>query len=539
MSRLPRATAIGWLVALAAAAASADDGRAGGLPAAAGDDHLWWIARDEGGSEGAAARASPEFVLWHASPLGEADRAAPVRRVAARFASDPEAIAAVGDSLWLVFPPETVADAAGAAGSLARREVLTLSTRRNPAVGHWYSVPPVGADPRPSLEVPLVPRRGGAAAGELLGFALDGPAERPAPWILLGGGPAERLGVRLATGDASPFGLRLFRLAGPAWEEVTPPEEAALAGARLVRTSAGEVSLIANDRTDGRLRRFDRDGESWTSTELEIDGAALVAWLLVDGRDAVATRREATLDLTYLRRPPARPLAWTSLPVPIAAWTIVGGRDGATVISGLGENATRTRIPALGTFADAEVAAFAAPGFGSGAWIHLPPLSALVLFVLLGLVFVRELRGAGEAPSVAASRPFELPRRVAALAFDAAPGAIAAMLFLDARPLDLVRVPFSALDVSAAIPATLVAGSACLLGFLGETVTGRSPGKWLFGGEVTRRDGTRAGPVRHLGRNLLKFLALVAPPLVIPTLLSNDGSGVPERLTGTAVARRT
>jgi hypothetical protein len=224
--------------------------------------------------------------------------------------------------------------------------------------------------------------------------------------------------------------------------------------------------------------------------------------------------------------------------VPIAPWAVVGGRDGATLLAGSGEHAIRTRIPALGTSEQAEVTGFATPGFGSGAWIHLPLLSALVLFVLLGLLFLRELRGRHEAPSVAASRPFDLSRRIVALAIDATPGAIAAMLLLDARPFDLIRVPFSSLDVAAAIPATIVAGSACLVGFLGEVLTGRSPGKWLLGGEVTRRDGTRAGVVRHFGRNLLKFLAIVAPPLVIPTLLSIDGSGVPERLTGTAVARR-
>lgn len=540
-----RPSAIGMVAACVAALVwSAAAHAAGGstpLRSAGSEDHVWWIDRDAEttgtGNAGQPAKASgPEYALWHATSLGEADRSAPVRRVAARFAIEPEAIAAVGDSVWLVFPPETVL---GGAGEVARREVLTLATRRNPAVGHWYSVPSGGAVPRPSLEIPIVSVGGAARGGELLGFALDGPADRPEPWILLGGGPAERLGVRLASGESTPFGLQLFRLAGETWEPVALPDGAALDGARLVRTAAGHVALLAPGLDDPRLRRHERVDGAWSApVALETEATELVAWLAVDGRDAIALRDDATLGLTYLRRPPAEPLAWTSFPVPIVPWALVGGRDGATLIAGSGEQVTRTRIPAVGTFADADVATFGPPGFGSGSWIHLPVLSALVLFVLLGLVFLREIRGEAGPASVAATRPFELSRRVAALAIDAAPGAIAAMILLEARPLDLLRVPFSALDVATAIPATLTAGSACLLGFLGEAIAGRSPGKWLLGGEVTRRDGSRAGVLRHFGRNLLKFLALMAPPLVIPTLLAADGSGVPERLTGTAVSRR-
>jgi uncharacterized RDD family membrane protein YckC len=515
-----------WGIVLAAIAALVMTCVAGGqggnprLVAAAGDDHVWWIERDDRGA-----------ALMHASPLGEADRSAPVRRVAARFGTAPEAIAAVGDSVWIIFPPEAVA---GGDRAVARREVLTLSTRLNPAVGNWYSVPTNGAQPRPSVEVPA------NAAAELLGFALDGPSERAEPWVLLDGGPAARLGVRLSAKEAEPFGLRLFRLQGSTWEAVAPPPGITGNGVRLVRTAAGRVALLAPDSAGGgSLVRFIRHDAGWDGPEpIGIEESTLLDWLVVDGRDAIATRFESGIDLAYLRGSPPRLLGWTSLPVPLRPWAIMGGRGGATVISASGEVASRTRIPAIGTFADAEVADFQPPGFGSGAWIHLPLLSALILFILLGLLFLRELRGASESPSVAATRPFELLRRVAALAIDAAPGAIVAMVVFDARPLDLVRVPFSSLDLATALPATVVAGSACLLGFLGEAIAGRSPGKWILGGEVVRRDGSRAGLGRHLGRNVLKFIALVAPPLVIPTLLSPDGSGVPERLTGTAVARR-
>ena len=513
------------LVAIAACmVAFAAHGQLGNprLVAAGGDDHVWWIERDDRGA-----------ALMHASPIGEVDRSSPVRRVAARFGTAPEAIAAAGDSVWIIFPPEAVA---GGDQAVARREVLTLSTRLNPAVGTWYSVPTNGAQPRPSVEVPA------NVAAELLGFTLDGPPERAEPWVLLDGGPAERLGIRLSAKEAATFGLRLFRLQGSTWEAVAPPPGIGGNGVRLVRTAAGRVALLAPDSAGGKssLVQFIRSDAGWDGPEpIGIEESTLLDWLVVDGRDAVAMRFDAGLDLAYLRGSPPRLLAWTSMPVPLRPWAIVGGRGGATVITASGEVASRTRIPAIGTFADAEVADFRPPGFGAGAWIHLPLLSALILFILLGLLFLRELRGANEPPSVAATRPFELLRRIAALAIDALPGAIVAMVAFEARPLDLVRVPFSSLDLATALPATVVAGSACLIGFLGEAIAGRSPGKWLLGGEVVRRDGSRAGLGRHLGRNVLKFVALVAPPLVIPTLLSTDGSGVPERLTGTAVARRS
>jgi len=521
---------VGRLVAALAGAvclavgASAEVARPGRLLAAASPDHLWWIEKGE-----------DDWLLWHSSPLSEEPAGVPVRRIAARFGSSPEALAAREDRVWLLFPPES-------RDGVARREALTLSTRRNPAVGHWFTLPAHGAELLPSLETPLLAAGGASAAGEALGFAA-GP---DGPWALLAGGPADRLGVRLARPAGDAFAPRLARLGPRGWESWPLDPALVTEGATLVTLASGAVALVGADpeRPASRLvRRELVDGGPGPAGWIGVSPRAFEAWLVVDGRDALAARTEDAIVLHHLRPASgsdgaiATLLAWTTVPMPAVPWAVVGERRGAVVLAVSGAVAERRRVGPLD--AEARVDPLGEPGFGASSWIHLPLLAALVLATLMALAFLRALRDErSDAPDATTPPPLPLPRRAVALLVDWLPGAVAAGIVFGVGPRDLVRVPFTALDIDAALPAALAAALACLVGFLGEAISGRSPGKWVVGGMVTLRDGRPAGPIRLAARNLLKLLVLLAPPLAFVTLFSPTGRGVPELLSGTAVTDR-
>ena len=65
---------------------------------------------------------------------------------------------------------------------------------------------------------------------------------------------------------------------------------------------------------------------------------------------------------------------------------------------------------------------------------------------------------------------------------------------------------------------------------------GRVLRRWECGrGAVATPSGGRAGPGRHLVRNLLKGLAMLSPVVALPALVDRRGEGVAETLSGTRV----
>ena len=128
-----------------------------------------------------------------------------------------------------------------------------------------------------------------------------------------------------------------------------------------------------------------------------------------------------------------------------------------------------------------------------------------------------------------------LGSRLAALAMDALPCAIASWLAFDAEWSQMVTPPLWSFNLAESLPFIWMTVGTILFGFIEESVGGRSIGKRAFGGEVVARPGGRAGVFRHLVRNLLKGLAMLSPVVALPAMIDRRGEGVAETLSGTLV----
>lgn len=157
------------------------------LPGAASGHHLWFATADP---------ERPRRSLIHHVAT---DRETPAVRVAAVLDGEVEAIAAWEDRAWIVLAPR--------AGTRQRREVVTLSTARNPASGLDYSWPREGPTLLPSLP----------GDSKLVDFAADAAGPIALFWP-----PEWRSNrVRRASSGGESAGPRVLRLGrGQAWQDV-------------------------------------------------------------------------------------------------------------------------------------------------------------------------------------------------------------------------------------------------------------------------------------------------------------------------------
>ncbi|MBM4099262.1 MAG: hypothetical protein FJ260_04805 [Planctomycetes bacterium] len=122
--------ACGVLLAAALHGPARAEGRS--LPVAADAGHAWFVA------ERARAAGMEHVLLHHASAMG-----CDCVREALVLPAAPEAMAATGSDVWLVMP----------AGSVGRRDVLRVTSARNPATGAWFA-------PAPPSVLPSLPGDG-------------------------------------------------------------------------------------------------------------------------------------------------------------------------------------------------------------------------------------------------------------------------------------------------------------------------------------------------------------------------------------------
>lgn len=485
------------------------------LPGASSGHHVWFATPDP---------ERPRRSLVHHVAT---DREIPAVRVAAVLDGQVEAIAAFEDRAWIVLAPRT--------GSKPRREVVTLSTARNPASGLDYSWPREGPTLLPSLpgDVRLVDFAADAAGPIALFWPPEWRSSRVRRSVAEGDSPRPRL-------------LRLRR--GHEWEdlEATPPgyvfERFAPLGnpARSLALLAPDpespetaVVLVPVPMPDGEISAFD---ETSPRRRWPVPIGQIVAAASLEHEELLAMRREfGSLDLDYPRERGLLGLA--KLEAPRGPWRIAATLDGIRFLEE-SDGAFRIRSidPITGEIGPVEE--LGPPTFASGAWLHLPILGALAISAVLALILFRPL-AERETPAIPEGfEPLAWPRRLAALAIDLVPGVAISMAALGVSWRDFSLLPAWSLDAEATAPSALAIAATFLWGVAWESMVGRTPGKMLLGGRVVSVSGGRVGFGRVLVRNLFKAVLLAAPILAIFTVLNPLGQGIGEVLSRTFVLGR-
>ena len=489
---------------------------------AAGDGHLWWVVRRQTPAVPGASRAgeTPEYILMHHA----SEEPAPTERFVMRLGGLPEAMAADGASLVIVMP------AAGERG----RVVLTLGTRRNPAVGHWYSEPRGG----PRVLEPL------GSDGIILSSEMVGETA----FLLRRSAPEEGVAT-----------LELLALetesAGAEWRTIPLPDVVTRtvegAHARLFRSDGtlaialvdSEGARIARQREGGwdeRSLRFgdaqDPDGVDLVGA-LEFGGATVLVWRDQRPAGAPTDAERPTIRLSILRD--TIQSDWASFPQPLRPFALAAFGAGVAVLEldEAGRGTVRSISPTSN--APGTPVGLNPPGFASARWIHLPILSAVaVAFLLSAMLF-----GAGgffvaarpDAPAPARPRGASLGRRLAAFLIDASPGFVLTWVVVGGGPFALLEHPMFSPDIVAALPAVVALGVGWAVGLLGDAVLGRSPGKRVMGLAVVGPDGRPAPLGRRILRSALALVPVCAPPVMLFVLVHPLADGPAEVLSGTAV----
>ena len=480
------------------------------LPGAASGHHLWFATADP---------ERPRRSLIHHVAT---DRETPAVRVAAVLDGEVEAIAAWEDRAWIVLAPR--------AGTRPRREVVTLSTARNPASGLDYSWPREGPTLLPSLP----------GDSKLVDFAADAAGPIALFWP-----PEWRSNrVRRASSGGESAGPRVLRLGrGQAWQDVEGvPTGFAFERFAPSGNPARSMALLAPDpESPGTTAVVALPGdppvaEAASIRRWRIQAGAIVAATSLEHAELIVVRRSfGSIDLDY---PRARGvLALAQLEAPRGPWFVAATLDGIRFLEEAdGAFRMRSIDPIDGAVGPTEE--LGPPTFGSGAWMHLPILGALAISAVLALVLFRPL-AEREPPTIPEGfEPFPWPKRVAALAIDLVPGIAVGMAVFGVSLREFSLLPAWSLEAEATAPSALAIAVTFLWGIAWESIAGRTPGKMLFGGRIRSVDEGRVGFGRVLVRNLFKAVLLAAPILAIFTVLNPLGQGIGEVLSRTLVLGR-
>ncbi len=485
------------------------------LPGAASGRHLWFATPDP---------ARPRRSLIHHVAT---DREIPAVRTAAVLDGQVEAIAAFEDQVWIVLAPR--------AGTKPRREVVTLSTARNPASGLDYSWPREGPTLLPSLP----------GDTRLADFAADAAGPIALLW------PAEwrSIRVRRLAADGEPPRCRLLRLSrANEWQEVdqTLPS---LAYERFAPSgnptrslsvlapdpeSPDSVVVLVEVATSEAAKSEGGDAPSWRRWPVPM--GQVVAAASLEHSELLTIRREfGSLDLDYPRERGLLELA--KIDSPRGPWRVFATLDGIRFVEDAdGAFWIRAIDPISGEVGPAQE--LGPPTFASGAWLHLPILGALAISAVLALILFRPI-AEREPPTIPEGfEPLPWPRRLAALAVDLTPGVAIAMAVFGVSLREFSLLPAWSLDAEATAPSALAIAVTFLWGVAWESIVGRTPGKMLLGGRVASAGDGRVGFGRVLVRNLFKSVLLAAPILAIFTVLNPLGQGIGEVLSRTLVLGR-
>lgn len=496
-----------WADELVAARIDAGDARS--LLCATSDEHLWLVRPPVSyGRDGDQPR-----LLHHAM-----DMAGPYFSRGPVLSRMPEAIAAHGDRVWVVFPPEEVA------GEM-RRRVHTVRMMRDPAMGMYQP------DRLALSEVlPGWGRLAGFAAGEGGPMALLVPLDH------------ETLDVRRDGRQAThqQRSSQLWQLRNERWLEVSLPEQMQLRERDAVEMvfsgeDRSQLNMLIVKHATGHMTLAQRNHEGqWSQSDVVMD-AGLVRSLTSTGeRLAVVTTSESKIALAYVR--PSLLLSLVELDTLPGRWCIGGMRDGFRLIRQIssGELAMQRIDGITGSMSELEVMSDQ-PLPAARLWHTGLMLAVSVVAVLIVLLVRPGTRGAVQLPKHTAVVP-AIPRLVALL-IDLLPGGVLAVLILRVPPAELLRIPMLAETIEQAGPHLLMLGFTFLHCTLVELLTGTTLGKMLIGAGVASADGSQPTVGQVLIRNAVKLMVLIVPPLAIFALLNPYMQGFNDMAARTVVLR--
>ena len=428
----------------------------------------------------------------------------------------PLSLAASGDQLVIMMEPD---------GTGRSNPVYSLTTHRNPSSGAYYDTPLGRLDVLPSALLP-------AGASSMA-------ADRSTVLALASGDPPQ-----------------LFRLGVSEWSVEGLPDEVGAHARISTWVTGGDRRLGIAWVNGGSLEAFVARAsaqigapESWDRVTLP--GAGTEFLFMVDGASCNAIVRRAATgahELCYAGPQGVRVLA--TIPPQASVWTVLGVADEFLLahLAPRGELTLARIDPLNGSIAEAAPLVREIPR--AFEWIHLPLLGgATIAMLLAGFVIKPPIETRRHL--VAGWLPLSMMRRTLALGIDLVPGAILALLVTGERVEALLAMPSWTPELSRCVPATIMLGTTGAWCALFEAVWRASPGKWLVGARVIRAESkprvqgsvaipvdARAGVGRTLLRAALKSIVLMAPALGVLSFVHPLHQGVPESLTGTAVARR-
>lgn len=443
--------------------------------------HSWFVMPAAGGRE---------YVLAHVPPRSAADGSArPTAqgfyRSVTRLAEVPEALAAWDNAVYAVFSAR--ADSSGEAES-ATRTVRTLRAQRFSDSDLWVDQPSGRMDTLPSLP----------GLTKLLGFAA-GPA-----------GPIALLS------DEREQALRLLVLSDRSWRGIQLPD--ALARTRTEKNGA-RLGVFADARGVYLVARARNSWEVWTAKwgEVKADGEAPIVldwseelfspeggeaidanakWMRVNSRwYATANSGTDAFDVFEISPSYVRRIANVEPVGAIRAIVPLDGLARLMTISASREAGSEVKFPGAAPSPGAkviELSLLTGRIFYAGPAQPLDPLGsgefrfiAIGLVLAMGLILVLVLR-TDEPDGVHLPEGFsfaEPTRRALASILDVAIVALLIPRLTGNSILELLG-PMVWLDGEAFETLFLVAILGCVVGTIGETFFGRSPGKLLADCEV-------------------------------------------------------
>ena len=521
--------------------------------ATAEGDHAWMVVPDTSVPDPAApANASVTRPACHI--LHYSQEAGPAAgRVIRSLPRWPQAIASLGDRLWIIFPPQDARRSA--------RDVLSLSVVWNDAVEAYYAVPIGRLEIQASL--PRQARVAGVVSSESMLHAVVLPSQRTARGITRepekggeeasatespeeGGGSSgqtEKVLSLVPEGVDAPPKLLGLRVSGWIPLETPPglgPVKDVLLGTADVMGKRGLA--MAWPAEDGRTKLamgndLSPDGESeeskWTESTVAIPYQDLHAIVRLQEGGTVMVHGAKEVGFSYLR-PGGELAAIASLPLPDDPWTI-------GVLGGVPQMFQRqadifsvTTVSPLGVIGET-VKVEEKPGRTD--WIYGPLAVIVFLGILLAVPLTRPFIESAPVDPASTLKPLPLFVRMAALVIDFIPGAVIATIAFSMGPVELVE-SFRPFELSAGPAALLALGVTGLFAGIFEVLCGRSLGKMIVGGEVARLDGTRPSRLQLGLRAVLKTAVLLAPLVAMLVILDPLSRGLPELISRTVVASR-
>jgi len=461
--------------------------------------HAWWV-RDSGGAWLLEHVAQPNATQAPISPMSEF-----THHVAARFADQPIALAAVDDRVWVFF-----------AAVEGRCEVVSGRVDFNPASDLWFMVPE-GMRLHSSVPLPIV--SSAAAVGDSV-------------WVIAQDQTQDQVQDQVQdqtqdqTQDPTRATSQAMRLINERWHKETLP--AAIDPLRAHTLITCGDSLWCVQQTAGAAQRWRRDGDVWSELPLQV--SAPMQWVAGSSRLAAVAGDPPQVGRVQVGTFVAQAL------VPADCAVLAWG-DGFAALRLQGESVQWAQLDA-GQSAFSDFITLPTQKSRASRWFHLPILATLSLGSFMLAFLVRSTLAATPLAKVIAITPMLKIKRLAALAIDAAPMGLASMLALQADFDTLLTPPLWSTDINNALPYMCMVAATIFFGTLEECVGSRSLGKRVMGGVIVGQHGEQVAWWRHVIRNIFKGIVLLSPLIVLPTVLSPRGQGVPEVITRTLVAAK-